>query len=134
MPLRRFNRRRPWLLLSLLFGVVSVAHGKDSAEAEALTRDIADLQERLAGLTPPQGPAGPPGPDGAPGKAGPFGADGTPLTQEQIVELALRTAALEERALEAQLRIEQLNSTLVSLHALTDKLLADADALHGLTP
>jgi hypothetical protein len=102
------------LLLGLITALASVAHGQTSDPAEALEGDIATLAERIDTLA--------------------VSAIGAHLTQQQIADLALRTAEVEERALHATLRLEDLDSTLASLHAFADDLNADADKLGQVTP
>ena len=116
--------------------MASLAHGQDErpSDADELAEELAAIADQLEELRAPQGPTGPKGPTGEDGPAGPAGEDGVPLSQAQIVELAERTAELEKRALQAKLRLEQLDTTLAALHAVTDKLSADADTLDGLTP
>ena len=124
--------KRPWWVLGLLMAMASIAHGQDSTSEDELAADLAAIAAHLAELRAPQGPSGPKGPTGEDGPAGPTGEDGLPLSQAQIVELAERTAELEKRALHARLRLEQLDTTLAALHAVTEKLSADADTLDRL--
>jgi hypothetical protein len=104
------------LLVGLVTALASVAHGQTSSQADALEGDINALAERIDALPAPAGDTAP------------------QLTQQQIADVALRTAEVEERALHATLRLEELNSTLASLHAFAGDLNADADKLGQVTP
>ncbi len=133
--LSRLGRRSVFVgVVVALSSLVSAQDPDRAAVVGGLEADIVALSGRLEGLSAPPGAQGEPGPQGDPGPQGLPGPDGTQLSQQQIVDLALRTAALEKRAQDCTLRLERLNTTLNALHALTDKLEADAQTLESLSP
>lgn len=133
LSVRHARTGRSFILGALVMAVASLGQARDSNPSEALEADIAALESEIDGLTAPAGRRGPAGPTGDRGPTGAPGENGRSLSQQQFVELALRTEALEKRATNARLRLEQLNATLVALHAVTDKLAADAETLEART-